>query len=557
MLLRVKIINWLKRGESSMMMYLAFSIVAVAASALMVQSTRAYRDITGAQLLSDITADGAAAQNDSGWGFTSVDEENGQTLSDAYDDIQASVENLVDLNTNDDAEVDSGFNLITSDSYVSNSKVKKSYISKGVVNANIEITGKSITPLTQEAGYSVKRDSATKLSYSGGIQVVLKAYMYSKQAYESHYPIYDKRLRTKNHPYTKYVWAAGRTEDAYNFPYYADCSGFVYTIFRLCGYSVGTWTGEMQTQGVSVSESEARPGDIILYYKGGDPISEHVGIYAGKNKQGVPCEIDCTGGGSRCTLSNPGAGVRVATVAQAAGGRRVEYRRIIKSNGEETEVPEIEDTTEMALFMIMEGGTVNFKGACAILGNFQWESGGTELRTFAFNGNPASEAEMKEYAKSLSIATPSKLSSARYRAKLADAFEMDLGKSGWKTDGGFGIAQWTNSSIKSGGRDGRKTGLWNMAYQMGCIGNKSTVNQTGGLTSLFAQIAFLLKELEERPHILNYINSHDVAAGARGFFMMYEAGRNLNDKPPDGTTKNRVNNAVRLYQQYSSKFKLH
>ncbi len=54
----------------------------------------------------------------------------------------------------------------------------------------------------------------------------------------------------------------------------ADCSGFVYSVFKDKGYSVPRTSHELRSVGTEVSYSNAAPGDIVCY-------AGHVGIYIG------------------------------------------------------------------------------------------------------------------------------------------------------------------------------------------------------------------------------------------------------------------------------------
>jgi cell wall-associated NlpC family hydrolase len=54
----------------------------------------------------------------------------------------------------------------------------------------------------------------------------------------------------------------------------ADCSGFTYAVYRDFGYSLPRTSYEQRSAGVSVSYSEAQPGDLICY-------SGHVALYIG------------------------------------------------------------------------------------------------------------------------------------------------------------------------------------------------------------------------------------------------------------------------------------
>lgn len=70
---------------------------------------------------------------------------------------------------------------------------------------------------------------------------------------------------------TPYVW--GGTSLKYG----ADCSGFVCAIYDSFGYNLWGNRTTLSNEGYSVSLSEAKPGDIVVYYG-------HVAIYAGNGK---------------------------------------------------------------------------------------------------------------------------------------------------------------------------------------------------------------------------------------------------------------------------------
>ena len=71
----------------------------------------------------------------------------------------------------------------------------------------------------------------------------------------------------------------------------ADCSGFVYAVYKNFGYSLPRNSYSQSTYGREVSYSEAQPGDIIYY--GG-----HVGIYIG--------------GGQIVHASTPATGIKIS-----------------------------------------------------------------------------------------------------------------------------------------------------------------------------------------------------------------------------------------------------
>ena len=62
----------------------------------------------------------------------------------------------------------------------------------------------------------------------------------------------------------------------------ADCSGFVLSVFRNFGISLPRTSGSQANAGTKISMSEAKPGDLIFYAKGGR--INHVAIYIGNGQ---------------------------------------------------------------------------------------------------------------------------------------------------------------------------------------------------------------------------------------------------------------------------------
>ena len=72
----------------------------------------------------------------------------------------------------------------------------------------------------------------------------------------------------------------------------ADCSGFVQSVFRDCGYSLPRSSREQAAAGREVSLDELQPGDLLFYSKGGS--INHVALYIG-NGQVVHASTERTG----------------------------------------------------------------------------------------------------------------------------------------------------------------------------------------------------------------------------------------------------------------------
>ena len=73
---------------------------------------------------------------------------------------------------------------------------------------------------------------------------------------------------------TPYVWAGAS-------PSGFDCSGFVYYVFKECGYSLNRTAAGIYSNGVGVSKAELQPGDTVHFTTTGSSGIGHVGIYIG------------------------------------------------------------------------------------------------------------------------------------------------------------------------------------------------------------------------------------------------------------------------------------
>ncbi len=60
-----------------------------------------------------------------------------------------------------------------------------------------------------------------------------------------------------------------------------DCSGFTSYVFKQLGYNLYRSSYQQINNGIPVSKSELKPGDLLLFKKQGASRIHHVGIYAG------------------------------------------------------------------------------------------------------------------------------------------------------------------------------------------------------------------------------------------------------------------------------------
>lgn len=452
-----------EKGSATVLTFMASVIVILAACMLVLDYCSVYMDAENAQLVADLEADGGAVAGDTKWGIN-----------------KSKVTEVTKKLTNANASLLKNRDTTLSSSVKVNTKT-----------GQVSVTSKTKKDSTYKVGaVSATANASSKVLYSGGRAIVMYAYKFSQNYYnylKSH-GMSDTRGYS-GYKWTRYVWAAGRSWDACNMPWYADCSGFVYSVFAKFGYYIGTWTGEMQNVGTVVSQSEARAGDIILYYSSGDSISSHVGIYVGE-KNGVPMQIDCGGGGPETSIYNTpsSSGVKLRSVSAAAGGRRPEYRRIIKSSGKAYDVPKT-NNLQTIVYIFAEAGYSD-AAIAGILGNWGWESGLCAITV---------QNHFGKYNDSFNIAYANRIKSGQM---TREAFVADT-----TGGGGYGLAQWTYPT--------RKLGLWNCCKRLGV-----------DVTSEFGQVMYALEEINSGAYGAiqspAFKNMTDPKQAAYIFFMCFE-----------------------------------
>ncbi len=60
-----------------------------------------------------------------------------------------------------------------------------------------------------------------------------------------------------------------------------DCSGFTSYVYKQLGYNINRTAHSQLSNGVAVSRSELKPGDLVMFKKAGSSTVHHVGIYVG------------------------------------------------------------------------------------------------------------------------------------------------------------------------------------------------------------------------------------------------------------------------------------
>ncbi len=78
-----------------------------------------------------------------------------------------------------------------------------------------------------------------------------------------------------------------------------DCSGFVYYVYRQCGYSITRTATAQNSVGAKVARADMQPGDIIIFYNGARSAIGHAGIYIGGNQF-----IHASSGGGKVMISS-------------------------------------------------------------------------------------------------------------------------------------------------------------------------------------------------------------------------------------------------------------
>lgn len=450
----------LREGASSVLLYFGFCILAAIACGVFVAYAQTYSGTEHAQLMADSASDGAA--------FAAYEITKGWSMP--YKTVRQTTEamsfqNAVIYGLSSQSKTKRGSYSAKADKTIAEASEQ--------VYVNTQVKESGTSGLLGD--WTAKRSSRTEYAYAGGMEIVMMAYLFTKQCVvEGPNPL------NLDHQ-TYYAWGGGRLgwhpndDGTESMPRYADCSGFVNSVYGYCGYSIGGDTYEMGGQGTDLGSDpdDALPGDIVLFYPEGVPT--HVGIYVGRNSAGTPIMIDCTSGYTghssdthRDSAEYPSDGSKGVTI-RPIYGNYFRFRRLITDYGEERDFPVNSDRDPAAVvfytLMSMNGEDRNGitpKGACALMGNWYCEGGLGRAE------DPGAMCEMHAGDEGYNARKLMDYDSGKYSA---GAFARDYYGSYYRDNGslykayGYGIGQWTSF--------GRKEGLFNfIKSRKGSLGDE-------------------------------------------------------------------------------------
>jgi cell wall-associated NlpC family hydrolase len=78
-----------------------------------------------------------------------------------------------------------------------------------------------------------------------------------------------------------------------------DCSGFVYYVYRQCGYSITRTATSQNSDGTYVARENLQPGDIVIFYNSAKTAIGHCGMYIGNGQF-----IHASSGSGKVVISN-------------------------------------------------------------------------------------------------------------------------------------------------------------------------------------------------------------------------------------------------------------
>lgn len=113
-----------------------------------------------------------------------------------------------------------------------------------------------------------------RVSYNGSEGYVYKSYLSTDSSSSSSDA--GSRIIAEAKKYLGVPYVYGGTS-----PSGFDCSGFVYYVYRQCGYSITRTATTQNGDGTKVDRSQLKPGDILIFYNSAMSGIGHSGIYIG------------------------------------------------------------------------------------------------------------------------------------------------------------------------------------------------------------------------------------------------------------------------------------
>ena len=488
-----KVLSFLKKGNSSIILYIVCMWFIVLGCVAAVEYYNAYSKTSGSQLLADIIADGAVFIGNNGWGInTEKADAAAASLNDKNKKVfeDTTFEGMRYYVTGKDGQLSSDVDNGSSHNNTGTAKVKTNAKGRSAYSGTITKTN----------------EATSKIAYTGGLRIVLEAW---RHTYE-----YVRDFNPNAHQ-TEYVYGA-----AHGIPYgdsswenTSDCSSFVSGVFRKCGYNIpsSAVTGTLQNTGRPIAEdypglyANARPGDIILYwYDSGSEYSAHVVIYAGEYK-GTHYVIE-NRGGTENLAGKPGNGLHKGVHINELRPDlpKIRVRRIVDSDTTPEVVPEmhisgLSDTQAEIYFMLKELGFSDCSAA-GVIGNFMGESGCVPT---AREGKALYSAANADYASMI----------RNGQISMAEFVNEGHGRMGHIGSEGYGIAQWTTTDWNNPYGD-RKAKLWEFAEAMG-----------SNVADIKVQTCFAVHEMQQNINGFNfetYKSISDPYAAAEYFMRHYE-----------------------------------
>ena len=493
------------------MYYIAMMWLIVLATVLFAEYFHTNSSIGKTQMYADLLSDGAAFVGNNGWGL----EEKKATKT---------YNKLISLNKNNFKDckpqklkfsnTDSKGKTAKYDSSLKGEKNKNN-----TTNVTVQLTTKT---LSTQSSLERTKTASTRITYSGGLKVVLEAYKHSY---------------TYNHAsQTAYTWGGGHGIAANSLAWEqsADCSGFVTGVFRKCGYYVTSdaCTWDLEGTGKLVSSlDKARPGDIILFWYG-EGTSQHVAIYAGK-KNGVPYIIHARGNENDSMARGPSKGVDITPLSYV-GYTKMMIRRIVDTQS---------DAYEIQLKQLMAYGLTRNEAICieglrsagysntaiaAAMGNMQYESGG--FNPDMVEAHTGDTSYLKAYHDKIVNGKISKY----------DFISHGKDESGHIGNLGYGICQWTTIWYSGGNQvslsqamQDRPAKLWDYAKRRG-----------SNVADIYTQVSYAIHEMHTSHAAVSSHSSFNkmtnIAQATEYFQIKFEGCTN-------DSTPARISNARRYY----------